>query len=321
MLVQVQRFQTAAALALVLSGAPLLSPSLRAQEVRNEGPIPTTALISVESKNELKLDPTLLKLEVNGHASAITAIRPIQPAATQVAILIDDGLRSSFGLQLSDFAKFITELPAGTQVMIGYMQNGGVRAEGGFTTDHAAVARSLRIPLSSAGISASPYFCLSEFVKHWPSNEPGARIVLMITNGVDPYNGSTSPLNQNSPYVQSAQDDVQRAGAAVYSIYYGDRGTGGRLSSFSGQSYLNQIAEATGGRSFYQGTLTPPSFAPYLAQFRRAIAESYQIAFDASATREKRNTLTYIKLKSSQNGIRLHTPFAVHPGVDEVAAQ
>lgn len=316
---QAQTLRMAGALALAVSFSATSHLALQAQEVVNEGPIPTTALISAESKTQAKLDPSLLKLEVNGRGTAITAIRPIQPRATQVAILIDDGLRSSFGLQLNDFTKFINELPTGTQVMVGYMQNGGVRAEGGFSSDHAAVSRALRLPLSSAGISASPYFCLSEFVKHWPSGDPAARIVLMITNGVDPYNGSVSPLNQNSPYVQTAQDDAQRAGVAVYSIYYGDRGIRGGLANFSGQSYLSQMAEATGGRSFYQGTITPPSFAPYLRQFRNAIAESYQVAFSASAAHEKRNTLANLKLKTSQSGVKLHVPDGVHPGTDVAA--
>ena len=299
---------------LALAALPALT-----QEVANEGPIATTALISAETRNGVRLDPGMLKLEVNGHETAITSLQPIQPGTTQVAILIDDGLRSSFGLQIQDVAKFINQLPAGVQVMVGYMQNGGVRAQQGFSANHAAVAQTLRIPLSSPGISASPYFALSEFVKQWPSNTPGARVVLMITNGVDPYNGSVSPLNQNSPYVETAQNDAQRAGAAVYSIYYGDRGIRGGLANFSGQSYLNQVAEATGGRSFYQGTITPPSFAPYLAQFRKAITESYQIGFRANATREKRGTLTRIRIKSSQSGVKVHAPDSVHPGVDQVS--
>lgn len=315
------RFAAAAFLAPVL--VPVLALSslpLFAQEIANEGPVATTALINAESKNNAKLDPTLLKLEVNGREAPITSLVQVRPGAAQVAILIDDGLRSSFGLQLRDMESFLNELPAGVQVMIGYLQNGTVRSEqNGFSSDHEALAKSLRLPLSSPGISASPYFGLSEFVKHWPSNTPGARIVLMLTNGVDPYNGSVSPLNQDSPYVQTAQDDAQRAGVAVYAIYYGDRGIRGGLASFSGQSYLQQVAEATGAQSFYNGTLTPPSLKPYLNEFGKAIAESYQVSFLASTSREKRDTLTRIKLKTPQRDIKLHAPDAVHAGTNESA--
>ena len=187
--------------------------------------------------------------------------------------------------------------------------------------NHQAAAQQLRIPLSAPGVSASPYFCLQEFVKHWPGQGNAARMVLMITNGVDPYNGSVSPLNQDSPYVQSAQDSAQRAGVAVYSIYYGDAGIRGGLANFSGQSYLNQVADATGGESFYQGRITPPSLAPYLNQFRKAIAESYLVTFNASANREKSSTLTSIKIKSEQAGVKIHAPQAVHPGLVEQASE
>ncbi len=286
-----------------------------AQELPAEGPVPTTALITLEAKKGVTPDPSMLKLQVNRHDSPITAVTPVTPAAAQVAILIDDGLRFSFSNQIDEFAKFVNGLPPGTKVMVGYMQNGTVRSEGGFSTDHEAVAAQLRITSSVPGINASPYFCLSEFVKHWPSNEPGARFVLMITNGIDPYNGRPSVMNQDSPYVQTAQEDAERAGVAVYSIYYG--GAGMRGGAFSGQNYLQQVGEATGGQSFYTGTITPPSLAPYLNQFSAAIAESYSVRFMVPTTKEKRDTLTQIKLTTTQPGVKVHAPENVHPGVIE----
>ncbi len=309
---------------LVLSASFLVAAvaaPMFAQEIPSEGPVPTTALIQVQSKNNAPLNSAALKLEVNGHAAEIASVTPVAKDGAQVAILIDDGLRGNFGVQLDDIKHFLSSLPPNVQVLVGYMQNGTVRAEGGFTTNHEAAAQQLRIPFSAPGISASPYFCLQEFVKHWPGQGNAARMVLMLTNGVDPYNGSVSPLNQDSPYVQAAQDDAQRAGVAVYSIYYGDAGIRGGAANFSGQSYLNQVADATGGQSFYQGRITPPSLAPYLNEFRNAIAESYLVTFNASATHEKNSTLTSIKIKSEQAGVKIHAPQAVHPGLVEQAAE
>ena len=300
----------------LLAGLAVAATPLFAQVVPTEGPVPTTALIMVQSKSGVPLDPAQLKLQVNRHEARITSVTPVAPAATQIAILIDDGLRASFANKVSDFADFINQLPAGTQVLVGYMQNGSVVGAHGFSADHAATAAQLRLPMGIAGVDASPYFCLSEFVKHWPSNQPGARFVLLVTNGIDPYNGSASIMNQDSPYVQTAQEDAERAGVAVYSIYYGQsfpmRGRG----SFSGQSYLMQVAEATGADSFYQGTVTPPSLTPYLNQFTKAMAQSYTVRFDVSADREKRDTLTQIKLTTSQPGVKIRAPQNVHPGTD-----
>jgi len=36
----------------------------------------------------------------------------------------------------------------------------------------------------------------------------------------------------------------------------------------------------------------------------------------ADAAREKNDTLTRFKLKTSQSGIKIHAPDGVHPGVD-----
>jgi len=283
---------------------------------QDEGPLPTTALITVQSKGGAPLDPAQLKLKVDGHPASITSVTPVAPPSAQVAILIDDGLRFTFANQLGEFADFINQLPAGTKVLVGYMQNGMVRGTRGFSTDRAAVAAQMRIPMSIAGVDASPYFTLSEFAKHWPSNEPGARFVLMITNGIDVYNGRPSVMNQDSPYVQTAQEDAERAGVAVYSIYYGQAFQRGAVGSFSGQSYLAQVGEATGAASYNIGTITPPSLTPYLNQFVQAVAQSYIVSFQLNASREKRDTLTHIKLSTSQPGVKIHAPENVHPGVD-----
>jgi hypothetical protein len=296
---------------LVMTALPMFG-----QGMPMEGPVPTTATITVMSKSGAPLDPAMLSLKVNNQETPILSVRPVPPPAAQIAILIDDGLRFTFGSQLNDFADFINALPPRTKVLVGYMQNGTVRGMNQFTENHQAAAAQLRIPTSIAGINGSPYFTLSEFAKHWPSNQPGARFVLLITNGVDPYNGRPSVLNQNSPYVQTAQDDAQRAGVTVYSIYYPQSYPRGGRGSFSGQSYLAQVGEATGGASFNMGTITPPSLTPYLNQFSKAIASSYMIRFNVNSARVKRDTLYRITLKTSQPGVKVRAPNNIHPGVD-----
>ena len=281
-----------------------------------EGPQPTSALINATSKGEVPLDPAMLTVQINGKTVPVQSVQKVGAGKAQIVILIDDGLRSVFALQLQDMSEFIMSLPAGTPVMIGYMRDGGVVSPTrGFTTDHKAAVDSLRIPLSSPGISASPYFCLQELVKHWPTSVPGPRYVLMMTNGVDPYNGSTSILNQDSPYVQQAQEDAQRAGVAVYSIYYGEAGMRGGRANFSGQAYLSQIAEATGGYSLYQMNGNPVSIGPYLDDFAKHIDESYQVSFMADNGRQKPGSLAGFKVKTSQPGVKVHGPENVRPGL------
>jgi hypothetical protein len=307
---------------LLFASALFASPLLYAQE----GPTPTQAVVTVDAKAPQALTAQNLKAKVNNHEAQITAVAPVVATGTQVALLIDDGLRTSVGRQLSDIRNFIQALPNGVEIFIGYMQNGRVVSAQDFTTDHAAAAGNLRIPMGSAGISASPYFCLSDFVKNWPGGEssegsvrmPKARFVMMLTNGVDPYNGSVSPLNQNSTYVDTAIRDAQRMGAKVSSIYYGNAGIRGGAASFSGQNYLAQVADGTGGHAYFQGTMSPVSLTPFFDQFRKAMAESFVATFPASA---KNNDLVDLKFSTSLKSTRLEAPSKVKPGMRVTSQQ
>lgn len=278
-----------------------------------EGPVNTQLLVQVDSKAEQI--PTLadITMKVNGKEEPLTGWSQVPANGVQIAVLIDDGLRESVGRELSTLKSFVRGLPPGTQIFIGYMRNGTVFTEQPFTTDHATAAERFRLPVGAPGISASPYFCLSEFVKHWPADpsRPGAKFVMMITNGVDPYNGSTSILNQNSPYVEAAITDAQRAGVVVSSIYYGDAGFRGGRGSLSGQSYLTQTGDETGGRAYYQGTGNPVSLAPLLAQFQHAISETFVASFTAKASGNK---LVDVKADTKLHGVKLHTAKMARPG-------
>lgn len=305
---------------LLLAATLLTSPILLAQE----GPVPTQAIVTLDSKNPQKLTIQTAKLKINGRNTELASLNPIPSNGVQIALLIDDGLRSSVGRQLSDLKSFITSLPAGTEIFVGYMQNGRVVGTQDFTIDHAAAAGNLRLPLSSPGASASPYICLSDFIHRWPGESgdegamptPKARFVMMLTNGVDPYNGSVSPTNQNSVYVDNAVRDAQRAGIPVYSIYYGDIGIRGGEASFSGQNYLSQVAEGTGGRAYFQGTGSPVSVSPFLTEFRNSIAESYAATFNASG----RSNLVDIRFSTSLPSTKLRAPQRVRPGTHITAS-
>jgi hypothetical protein len=312
-----KRILTLTLFALALPGLTALA--------QQEGPTPTQALVSFDSKAPVTPTAKDVTLKVDNRAANLLNLAHVPPNGAQVALLIDDGLRTSIGGELNNLKAFITSLPQGTEVFVGFMQNGRVVSANdmpGFTADRAAAAQSLRLPMGLAGASASPYFCLSDFVKNWPSNAENqsgprsqqpthkARIVLMITNGVDPYNGSTSILNQDSPYVASAVTDAQRAGVPVYSIYYGDAGFRRGRGSFSGQSYLLQVAQGTGGTTYYQGTGSPVSLIPFLKQFQNALAETYVATFPVDANKK----MVSLKLSTTLPKTKLNAPQEVRPG-------
>jgi hypothetical protein len=302
----------------------LLALTVPAVQAQQEGSTPTQALISFSSKTPATPTTKDVTIKVENRATNLLDLAQIPPNGTQVAILVDDGLRTRIGGEMDNLRAFLNSLPQGTEVFVGYMQNGRVVSANkmpGFTTDRAAAGQGLRIPIGLPGASSSPYFCVSDFVKNWPSGTEGqaapqsqpthkARIVLMITNGVDPYNGSTSVLNQDSPYVASAVTDAQRAGVPVYSIYYGDAGYRGGRASESGQSYLQQVAQGTGGTAYYEGLGSPVSLAPFLRQFQNAIAETYVATFPVDANRK----LVSLKVSTDLPKTRINAPNQIRPG-------
>ena len=301
---------------LALSTA-LVSPFALSQV---EGPQPTQALLAIASKDGSTVMPADLTVDVNGKSRDVTALTLLRPSDIQIAILIDDGLRSSVGRQLEDIRQFIQTLPAGTEVLVGSMQNGRVVPAQPFTSNLAAAASQLRIPMGTLGVDASPYFCLSDFAKRWPTeaaygaaSNPGrkARFVLMLTSGVDPYNGSVSPMNQDSPYVQASITDAQRAGISVSAIYYGQVGIRGGAANFSGQSYLSQVAEGTGGYSYYQGRGNPVTLAPYLKNFESDIAQTYVANFLAPSVKD----VVSFRVKTKAKGLKIRAASAVRPGI------
>ena len=300
---------------LPLTLAALLVPAARAQQ---EGPALTQALVAVDAKDPVTPSISNVTVKVDNHPTPLTSISLVTPARAQIALLIDDGLRTSVGRELSTLRKFVQSLPPGTEIFIGYLQNGRVLPSQDFTTDLAAAAQAVRMPMGSPGLSASPYFCLSSFVKEWSSAEVDngasytrkARFVLMITNGVDPYNGSTNIMNQNSPYVDAAVRDSQRAGVPVYSIYFSDAGFRGGQASFSGQSYLSQLADGTGGVAYYEGTGNPVSMDPFLKRFKEAVAQTYVATFDAPADKN----LVRLKLSTKLPHTKLRAQDQIRPG-------
>jgi VWFA-related protein len=229
----------------------------------------------------------------------------------QLVLLMDDSSGGNLGLQLNDIKSFLTGLPLTTQVAIGYMRNGTPNLVQNFTNDHAQAAKALRLPSGIAGANASPYFCLSDLVRHWPGGDSNVRReVIMVTDGVDRYSGAR--FDPENPYVRAATSDAQKAGVIVYSIYY--RGAGRFDRSFlvtdGGQNYLTQISGDTGGKVYLEGFGNPVSFAPFLSDIQRKLQNQYELSFASTAKPGLQN----IRVKTTQPNTTLQWPARVPIG-------
>ncbi|HLY42646.1 MAG TPA: hypothetical protein VKR52_15625 [Terracidiphilus sp.] len=245
------------------------------------------ALITVLPKKDNEARPNVtqqdVQLKVNGKASDITSFSPAQGAGSplELVLMIDGGARTSLGTQMADIQKFVKEMPSHTKMTIAYMENGRAALTGPFSSDPAAVLRGLHLPNGFVAQSASPYFCLSDLAKHWPSQDPTARReVVMVTDGVDYYQLRYDP---GDPYVMSAINDAVRAHVVVYSIYWVNKGRIDRTwyESNAGQNLLNQVTEATGGNSYWEGVGNPVSFDPYFKDLRLRFENQYRIGFNS----------------------------------------
>ena len=277
---------------LVMALLSILPPAA-AQQMGAASGVPVRMVVSVETKHNEALPP-ISQGDVIVHQGR--NVRPVtgwvqatgDNAALALAVLIDDSAGLSFDTQLNDIRAFIREQAPTTLVAVGYMQNGTVYLTQNFTQDHMAAAKSVRVSQGYFGAEASPYLSLSSFIKRWPANPAvSRREVLMITSGIDTvYMGVI-----NNPYVAASIADAQCAGIMVYSIYTPSAGHFGHnyWRTNWGENYLAEIAEETGGESYYfMGPQAPVSFAPYLDMMNRQLSNQFLLTFLAEPQNKAR---------------------------------
>ncbi len=235
-------------------------------------------------------------------------------AGLEFYVLIDDGSSPVLGTQLKDIKNFIAELPGTAQVGVAYMQNGIARIEQKLTTDHDLATKAVRLPLGYFSADASPYFSLSELVKHWQPD--GTRHeVLMVSSGFDPYYGTGDTLD---PYLTAAIEDSQRGGVVVSAIYAPGAGHFGHSYwlNYWGQIYLSKLTEETGGEGYYIGFTGPaPDFTPYLKDAADRLNHQYLLTFVAQP--RKKSGLQPVKLRTELHNVDLVAAHQVYVPASE----
>jgi hypothetical protein len=250
---------------------------------QGQGRAVVTILPSQKNGNIGQIATQSLKLKVNGKESTVTGFTPLQDSNSPVelVLLLDSGARTSLGTQFGDIQKFVGEMPPNTRMAIAYMEEGRAAFAGQFSSSAADVLKGLHLSTGIPGSNASPYFCLSDLAKNWPSHDRTARReVLMVTDGVDNYERRFDP---EDPYVNSAINDSVRAGLVVYSIYWKDMGraNSGWYETNAGQNLLSEVTQATGGNSYWEGIGNPVSLEPFFQDLRRRLNHQYELTFTA----------------------------------------
>jgi len=235
---------------------------------------------------------------------------PANQSDLQLFIVLDDSTRSSsLGLQLPELKKWIASLPAGAQVAIGYIRNGGADVVQPFTTDRQKAAAALRLPEAIPGVNASPYFAISNLTRHWPSGDLSARrTLLLFTDGVDRY--FDDPQIIDDPYVDAAVDSATENRVSIYTVYL--RGTGrygeGPWGTTMAESRLLQVSGETGGYSYQELFTDPVSIHPFLTDFSARLANQYRVTFEASGGQG----FQPIKLRTELPNLQIAAPVRVY---------
>jgi hypothetical protein len=296
------------------AGAMLLAVPMFAQ---NEGQGQGQAVITVLPAHDKEVPANLtqqdLTIKVNGKDSTITNFTPLRGANSPVELVVvmDSGARTTLGTQLGEIQDFVKSLPPDAKVTLGYMENGVTRLSGPLTTDHNAALKGLHIPAGFVGQDASPYFCLSNLAKNWPSNDRTARReVVMVSDGIDPYYRG---VDLDDPYMDAAISDSVRSGVVVYSIYWENKGRFSRTlwGNTIGQNLLLQVTQATGGNSYWEGLGNPVSFQPYFRDIQRRLENQYEVSFTAPV---KKAEVANLKLKVNGISGKVDAPGEVYVG-------
>jgi hypothetical protein len=266
--------------------------------------VPVTTVVTVLGPN-FTAPPALGKSDVvvhtGDHREDVVGWDSAQgeKSALELAIVIDD--LSNIGNQMDDLRKFINAQSKATSVGLFYANNGVTQAVSPFSTDHEAVAKKVRITIGQPGASTSIYLSLMDVMSKWHST--GARReILVIADGIDRFRG-----DPQSPDVTLTIEKAQKAGIMIHTLYAHGGGREGRnlFRVNYGQSNLAQIADETGGESFFQGLDTPVAFTPFLEQLDMILHNQYLLTFTTARSTKKKGELRRFKVTTEQHNVEV----------------
>lgn len=256
----------------------------------NRGKVRTMTIpVSIYTKEELKesqakefIEAGDIIVEEDDDKQTILSIRSVRNTSLSLAVLIQDDLTGNINLQLKQIKNFIRNLPEGSRVMVAYLRGGKTDVRQKFTTDLEAAADSIRIVIGSPAVAPrSPYDGVKEMLKRFDALPTGRRAILLVSDGLDLSNGTSSLSPTSSLDLDQAILQAQRKGVAIYSFYSTTQFTqsGNSRLVLNAQSSLNKISKETGGRAFFQGTFTPISFEPFFKDLGLLLNRQFALTY------------------------------------------
>jgi VWFA-related protein len=271
--------------------------------------------VSIFTKDELRrgkpeelLLVDNLTVKENGEEKQILSIRSVTDAPLALAILIQDDVSSAFNLQIRDLANFIRSLPQGSRVMVAYIVGGSLQIRQRFTTDLDRASRALRIVTSSSSVSPrNPYDGVVEALNRFDALPAGRRAMILISDGVDRTLSPIAASPSQSADLDRAILRAQRRSVSIFSIYHGtvltENGNSQRI--LFGQSSLLKLSDETGGRAFFQGSISPINFDPFFKDLSLLLNRQFLLTYLSDNMRRGYYT---VEITSSSPGVKIEHP-------------
>ncbi|MBK7707149.1 MAG: hypothetical protein IPN69_10220 [Acidobacteria bacterium] len=305
------RFAGAAAIAVFLSVSLVAQPEKK-KDKKDERVRTVTIPISIFTDQELKdnqaeefIQAGEIQVWESNDEQTVLSIRSVTNTPLNLAVLIQDNLTSTINLQLEDIKKFIRKLPPDSRVFVGYLRSGTTQVRQKFTTDLEKAAKSIRIVSGSAALAPnSPYEGVEEVLNRFDALPTGRRAIILVSDGYDSFD-NLSPAQ--SLDLEKAILKAQRRSVAVYSIYSEGTATqsGGQTRILNSQGSLQRLSVETGGRAFFQGTISPISFEPFFKDLN--IMLNRQFALTYLSTHPKKGYYK-ISVTSTNPKVRIEHP-------------
>lgn len=264
--------------------------SLTAQPPEQRQAVRTVTIpISIFTKTELRenqaqefVQADRLSVREDKDEQQILSIRSVSDTPMSIAFVIQEDLATNFNLQIKDIQEFIRRLPRGTRVMVAYTRAGAMQVRQRFTDDLEKAAGSLRI-VSGSPTSAprSPYDGVKDVVDRFEGVPVGRRAILLFSDGLDTSEGANLASITQSLDLEQAVLRAQRRGVAIYSFYSPTVTTENANSTliYAAQGGLNKIAEQTGGRAFFQGSIAPISYIPFFKELNILLNRQFSLTY------------------------------------------
>jgi len=278
----------------------LLCGSLFAADIKGKQGLVVTILPNAGVQSSTALRVSDLSLKLNGkefHAESLSPLK-IEQSPVEVIFLLDASLRKGVNSALLTVQAFARELPKGSTIGVSFMENSASILTSPLNPDPEVAAKAMSLSSGAPVASGSPYLCLIDLARRWPSTVSNARrIIVMVSDGVDPRNISSAqadadtdsthadPVIHGESSLDSTLNNLVEHNIVVNTLVLQGRSvfSESQADTLSGSTLMNAVSVATGGSSLVLDEAGVGGISAYFKVLRDSILNhQYLLVFSGN---------------------------------------